>query len=387
VVVAQIALSTVVVVGAGLMVRSYAAVRATDPGFATSGVLTLRMSLGSQGDELEARWPLVRDLLQELSAIPGVASAGVSNQIPLGGAIAWGGANVEGHDEEIVAELRTVTPGYFDAMGIDIVEGEAFSDAEVANRTPVVLVDEALRETYWPGQSAVGREASMAGGFNSSVGLDVDMLRVAGVAASVRQYSLDEESPRVFIYYPYSLFPTSSFYVALRTTVDPASVAESARRAASEAVPSASIGAVQPVRLLVDASLSRRRFAAALIGTFALVAMSLSIMGTYALLAFRIAAAQRELGLRVALGADRRRVVAMVARYSSMLAAAGVLLGLPAGIAAAGVLRSQLYAVTPFDSPTLIVAAAIILLLALLAAALPALRATRVDPASLLREG
>lgn len=375
----QIALTIVVLIGAGLMLRSYSTLLREDPGFSTSGVLTMRVGLGISPPPAAERWPAVSSMLERVEAIPGVQAAGISNLIPLGSSVAWGGIDVEGQEpESVVAELRAISPGYFEAMGIDVQAGRLFDSGEMAGQSSAAMVDQELVDRYWENEDGTGR---LIGAFGN------DSLRVVGVVGNVRQYRLDEPSSRTFLYVPYGVFPMSNFYLAARTEGEVAGVMGAVQQTVLDALPGSALRDIQPVEARMSTALASRRYGVALITLFASIAVFLAGTGTYALLAFRIAAAHREIGLRAALGANRARLAGTVCRFGASLGIGGLVFGLPAAFVAGRLIESQLYGVRPADPTTFLLAVVGTLLLALISAGVPALRAAATDPAEALREG
>lgn len=372
---AQIAFSLTLIVSAALLTRSYSAVLDQDPGFDRESVLTLHMDLGPSGPARSDRWSYVSDLLARIETLPGVVSAGVTNTIPLGSEVAWGGAGLAGTVEPVTAEFRAATPGYFDAMGIPLLNGRGFEAADMSEDANVAIVDRALVERYWPDRDPIGR----------TVGFGTDSLLVIGVVGTVRQYRLDEESPRVFIYYPYGVVPLRDFYVAVRTTLPPARLAPALRSTILEVASTAALEKARPLSVLVSESLATRRAGAVLMVAFGLVATFLALMGTYGLVSFRVAAARREIGLRMALGAAPGQVIRSVARFGASLAVIGAAVGVPLAFGAARLLAGQLFGVTAGDPISFVLGAIILGAVSILAAALPARRAARVDPALVFR--
>ncbi|MDX1392759.1 MAG: ADOP family duplicated permease [Gemmatimonadota bacterium] len=372
---AQIAFSLTLIVAASLLARSYAAVWRQDPGFDRESVVTVRMDLGPSGPERDDRWSHVSELLAALERIPGVSTAGVSNQIPLGASIAWGGAALAGVTEPVTAEFRAVTPGYFEAMGIEVLEGRSFEDADMLPGVEVAIVDQALVDRYWRGWNPIGLTA----------GLGTDSMTVVGVVRTIRQYRLDEESPRVFIYYPYVEAPTRSFYVAARTTLPPQDVVSAVRSTIRDVSASAVLEDIRPIGSLVSDALATRRAGAVLMVAFGSIATFLAVMGTYGLVSFRVASARRELGLRMALGAAPGRLVRAVARFAVSLVVVGAVMGVPLALGGARLLAGQLFEVGSADPASFALAALLTGGVAVLAAVIPARRAARVDPARVFR--
>jgi predicted permease len=383
-VVVEIALSLVLLAGAGLLVRSFVRVQQVEPGFDARGVLSMRLSVTGTPYAGERSTEFYRQLLERARAMPGVESAGVASIIPLGGGIGWGGVTIEGYvpttgQEAIQSDFRIAGVGYFETMRVPLVSGRYFDERDAAEGAPkVAIVDENMARTYWPGQEAVGRRLKFGDDD------DTPWQTVVGVVGSVKQYALDTDS-RVTVYTPHGQNPSGTMYVAARTSGDPGALAQALTTEARAIEPNVPVYDVKPMTERLSDSLARRRFAMTALGLFALVAMLLAAVGIYGVMSYSVAQRTREIGVRVALGASRWDVLGLVLRRGMLLAALGIGAGLAGALPLARVLGSLLFGVSASDPVTYAAISLLLALAALLACYIPARRATKVDPMVALR--
>lgn len=381
----EIALALVLLVGAGLFARSLARVLDVDSGFRPGGVLTFRVALpGAKYDTPGARRAFFRDLLDRARRMPGVVSAGAVTFLPLGGSGSSGTTTVDspivtGRRASFEADWRAVLPGYFETMGIHLISGRWFTEADNESGALVAIVDETMARAYWPGRDAVGQRIRRGGPASRN-----PWLTIVGVVAHVRYRTLEAAS-RAELYWPELQTPWPFETFTLRTAVDPASLRPVIEREVAAIDPEQPIFAVRTMSEIVADSTARRRLATELLGVFAGVALLLAMAGVYGISAHAVAERTSELGLRLALGADPSRVVALIVGQSLVLATAGVAVGLAAAKALARAVAGQLFQVTPGDPAILAGASALLVATGLLASYLPARRAARIDPAATLR--
>ena len=381
----QIALATVLLVGAGLLVRTVAHLQRVPPGFDASRVLTLELTLtGQKYPNGPAVLNAYRDLWTRLENIPGVESAGGVSSLPLSGYFAWGPITVEGRvpppgENFINADMRWAGHKYFETMRIPLKQGRFFNDQDTADAMPVAVVDEFMANELWPGQDPLGKRIRF-GDLNSTSPWQT----VVGVAGRVKQYGLDADS-RIALYRPHTQQPGRSMYVTLRAAGEPESIAAAVRQQIRELDPNLPIYRMRPMTALVDASLARQRFAMQLLGLFALLALSLAAIGTYGVMAHVVTQGTRELGIRLALGATQTNILGMVLRHGLAVAAVGLAVGLAAAAMLTTLIATLIVGVTARDPFTFIVAAAALAFAAAIATLMPALRAARVDPVVSLR--
>jgi putative ABC transport system permease protein len=378
-VVAQLALSVVLLTAATLMARSVVELQSTDPGFQTSHLLSLRVSgAGPRYAQPADRAALAGRLLDRMAALPGVERTALVSAVPLGSGGSTSGYDVEGHPvppgERPSADVRGISSAYWDALGRPLLRGRGFTAAEDASGAPLAVVSRTLAERAWPGQDAVGRRINPGG----------EWLTVVGVAPDVRLNRLDEGA-RAQVYLPFGREPRRAFTYLLRTGAAPASVAAAARAAVHGVDPGLPIADLLPMDDVVRQSLWQQKLFGGLFASFAAIALLLAVTGVYGVISYSVTQRMHEFGVRMALGAGAGAVRRLVLRGGAGMAAAGVGIGLAGAFALTRVMGSLLYGVSPSD-PLSFGAVAFVLGGACLAACLvPALRATRVDPNVALR--
>jgi predicted permease len=388
-VVAELALCVLVLVAAGLLVRSFARVQQVSPGFDASGVLTLELTMsGRKYTDAGRVYETYRQLWDQLREVPGVTAAGGVTALPLSQMFAWGPITVEGRpvtpeEKFINVDQRTVAGDYFAAMEIPLVLGRFFTDEDTRETPPVVVVDERMAEQLWPGQDPIGKRIR-TGGFD--VRPDTPWMTVIGVAGRVRQYTLDGDEPRIAMYHWHKQRPSRALNVVMRTaTSDPAGLAPAARQVIRSLDPDLPIYNVKPMQARLDESLAPRRFAVTLMSLFGALAFGLAAIGTYGVIAYLVSQGTREIGIRMALGATPERVAAMVVRGGMLLATLGIAAGLAGALVMTRFLESLLFGVEATDPVTFVAIVGLLLLMALAAAYVPARRAARIDPLISLR--
>jgi putative ABC transport system permease protein len=384
-VVAEIALALILLVGAGLLVRSFVHVLAADSGFRADGVLTASLPLPqTRFPEDAKRAAFVRDVVERMKAIPGVEVA--SGALPLLGG--WQSSfSLEGRPEPPPgqlpsADITRVTPDYFKAMGVRVQEGRVFSDHDTADAPPVAMVDETFVRAHFPGESALGKRFRF--GRSSPEDKDVKWMEIVGVVSHVKNYGVDQES-RVEIYLPYYQSPVGNVTLITKSKTDPAALSASLRQAVKSVDPEVPVYAVRTLAEIVSDRTAQRRLAVMLITVFAAVALLLAAVGIYGVMSYAVAQRTQEIGIRMALGAERRDILRMVLRHGSLMAVIGIGLGLTVALGLARLITSLLFQVSATDPPTFSVVPVVLIAVALLACYIPARRATRVDPLVALR--
>jgi predicted permease len=394
-VVAEVALAVVLVVGAGLLLKSFVRLRAVDPGFDPHGVLTFDAFLPYNASPARAQ-QFYGSLLDRLRALPGVQAAGAIFGLPLrdfGYGISLhevDGQELSLQDQEsrISPQIRVVTPDFFRALGIELVRGRVFTEADRDGTLPVAVVSETAARRIWGAQDPLGHHFTLG----TRLGLGPNAPRtggvVIGVVRDVRDVSLARDG-RPWVYVVHSQFPVGQMSVALRTAGDPASLVTPARSALAAVDPDIPMFHVRTMGEWISNSMTRRRFYASLIGVFAALALGLAGVGVYGVLSQAVSERTREIGLRVALGAAPGEVTALVVRQGIAPAAVGVgvglVLALALTLALTRFLAPMLFQVRPADLPTYALVTGFILAVALVAAWIPARRAARVDPLVALR--
>jgi predicted permease len=379
-----VALSVVLVIGAGLMLRSFQRLTATDPGFRPDNVLLVRFAL--RFEDSEGAGPLIaarRRIVERVRAVPGVLAAGATKAAPLSSRDLNGeplpftvpGRPAPAPGEEPRVLIQPVSPGYLRTLGIPLLAGEDIqSAAGDSNPAPVAVISRRMADRMWPGQSAVGQ----------SFLLGKTPVRVAGVAGDVRNVRLDSVAGFT-AYLPDEMMPRSAVSLVVRTAGDPARLADAVRAAVREAMPGQAFQEVVPLRAKVSDAASTARLFTTLVTVFGLVALTLAAVGLYGVVSYVVRQREREIGVRLALGAPPRRVLALVVRQGMTPVVAGLGIGLVAAVGVTRVLRVLLFEVSATDPLTFVAVSVLLGLVALAAAFLPSRRASRVHPAVTLR--
>jgi len=379
-VVFEVAVALTVLVGAGLLVQSFRRMERIDPGYDPHHVLTLEIFLPAPKYPDKAQWAtFFQRLVERLDALPGVVSAGTVNAVPLGkvqelGDVAIEGLQVRPGQPAPQAAWRMCSPDYFRAMGTPLVEGRFFTTLDTDKSQAVAIVDRSIAKRYWPGMSPIGKRLKMVGQDSAA-----EWRTVVGVVPDVKHVAFDADSPPQ-IYAPFAQYPQIFEYVVVRTGGDPAALAPAARAAVREIDRDQAVFRVESMDEKVALTTAWRRFYTALLVGFAVVALALAIVGVYGVTAFSVAQRRREIGIRMALGAQRGSVLGLVLRQALLLAGLGVAIGAAAALALSRVTASLLFGVSATDLGSFAGGALLLVLLALLASYLPARRAARVDP-------
>jgi putative ABC transport system permease protein len=383
-VISEVALSLVLLIGAGLLFRSFLAMLKTNPGFNPDGVLTMNLNLPvAKYKDDNARAAFFADLVQRVKTVPGVQSAAVVNYLPLGGANSSDVFLVEGQPEPKAGEendgrYRVCTPDYFQTMGISILKGRPFTDQDRAGSKPVIIVNETLARRYWPNGDAVGKRMRFYGPLDKA-----PWMEVIGIAQDVKHELNLPVTPDY--YTPHAQDPWNAMVLVARTTVEPGSMAGSIRQqvlAIDKDQPVYGVYTMNEVRAI---SVTLYTFAFAMIAIFAAVALLLASIGIYGVMAFAVTQRTQEIGIRMALGARATDVLKLVITNGMSLAAIGIIAGLVGAFGITRLMASLLFNVSPTDLVTFALVTVGLLLVALLACYIPARRATKVDPLVALR--
>jgi putative ABC transport system permease protein len=378
VVVVEVALSLVLLIGAGLMVRSFQQLVRVDPGFQAERVLTFGLALPfPRYPDPAARTRFFEQVESRIQSLPGVQRIGGVFPMPLGGRLWTGpyGRDTDPVDEwtKNEANFRAITPGYFDAMGTRLLKGRGFTPVENRENAEVVVVDRRLADRVWPGVDPVGR----------LLGVDLfgtrSMRRVIGVVEHIRHETIAADS-RETIYLPYRAFPFPPLTLAVKTAMEPSSLTDAIVREVHAIDPNLAVYGMRTLDSYVERSLAPTRFAMTLMGAFALVALLLAAIGLYGVLSYMVGQRSHEIGVRMALGAARRSVLEMIVGRGLGLAALGIAVGTIAALGLTRAIADMLYGVSPTDPVTFAAVAGFLFAVVLLACLVPAYRATRVDP-------
>jgi putative ABC transport system permease protein len=392
----QVALALVLLVGAGLLLRSFVALRAVDPGFSPDRLASFVVSVSGSAEASPGRRGAFYDeLIARLRSIPGVTSVAAINHMPLVGDI-WGFPYlVEGHatpppGDEPTATYRVVSAGYFETMGIGMASGRTLTSADRDGSPPVIIVNESLARTAWPGELAVGRHLRVPVGSDAR---DQAWRTVVGVSRNTVRGDLhDTPEPEMFLpleqnqaYHTESDSHFEAMTLVVRTMGDPGALVPSFRAIVRGLAPDVPISDVFDMRQVIDEAADGARFTLALLGTFAGVALVLAALGVAGVIGHDVSSRRREIGIRLALGASPARVAASVAREGLIAAVAGLAVGLVGAAALRGAVTSLLFVVTPFDAPTFAAVTLGLMLVAAAACGLPAYRASRISPVKALK--
>jgi putative ABC transport system permease protein len=382
-VVVEIALAVVLLVGAGLLIRSFLALTRIETGFDPANALTFRVSPWGPGyGEPQEFIQFHAELERRLRALPGVSEVGAAQVLPMmGSASVLGPFAVEGQAEVpagLLPEIRvtTVTPQYFAAIGARLAAGRMFDGRDGPDAPPVVVMNRTAAERWFAGGAAAGRRVVLGGTTLEVVGIVHDVLQ--------RQPSIPVEPE---MYLPYTQNAVRTMRVVVRGPADAGALAARIRTEVRELDSQLPVENIEPLASVVSAATARPRFYTALLTIFAAVALALAAVGIFGVMSYTVAQRSREIGIRMALGADTGNVVGMVVRGAMKVAVAGILTGVAGALAAGGVLRSQLFGVEPTDPVTLAGVLLLLLSSAFLASYIPARRAARTQPTAALREG
>ncbi|HKP87819.1 MAG TPA: ABC transporter permease, partial [Blastocatellia bacterium] len=387
-VVSEVALALVLLIGAGLLINSFVRLRNVDAGFNADNLLTMKVVLPrtKYSDGIK-RTAFYNELLQRVESLPGVQSAGIITNLPLTFKGNSGGVAIEGRpepppDEVPIVITRTVSPDYFRTMNTPVLKGRQFSPQDTPDATRVVIVSESTARQFWPGEEALGKRMKL-GGLNS----DAPWLSVVGVVKDVRQFDLDID-PKPQIYFPYTQMTYS--YLAprdlvVRTNVDPLSLAAAVRSEVWAIDKDQPVSNITTMNEILSGSVAKQRFNTLLLAIFAGVALVLAAVGIYGVISYSVTQRTREIGIRMALGADSRDVMRMVVGQGFALVSVGVAIGLASAFVLTRLMQSLLFGVSATDPVTFISISIVLVAVAMLASYVPARKATKVDPMVALR--
>jgi putative ABC transport system permease protein len=382
--IAEVALSLVLLVGAALLLRSFARITSVDPGFRAKQALAFRVSLPRPTyPEDHLRIAFFDRLLQNLSALPQVRAAGMSQTLPLRGdymlAFVIRGRPQRAPGDDLSANYRTVSPAYFRALGIPLRRGREFTDRDIAGAPMVAIVDEAFVRRHFPAANPIGQAIDIGNGTDG-------FYEIVGVVGDVHHEGL-HEPPRPTMYVPSGQDVFSTMWVIAQTSGEPAELAATVRAAVREIDPALPAYSIAPLSEVLSDSVAERRFAMLLLALFAGCALFLAAVGLYGVVAYSVSQRTQELGVRMAMGARPGDLVRMVLGGGLKLTLVGLGIGMAGALAVTRLISSLLFRVTPFDPVSYGATAIVLLAVATLAAYVPARRATRVDPIVTLRQG
>jgi putative ABC transport system permease protein len=387
-VVAELALAVMLLAGAGLLMRSFVKLQAVDPGFRPEQALSFELTLpDARYAEDPQRIAFFDQLLPRLRALPGVRAADAVMGLPLSGLNFIISFQVEGRPpippaQQPAMEVRVATPGYFSTVGIPLKRGRGFTEADRAGTPRVVLITESAARQFFPNEDPIGKKIKL--GWGRGPGKPRAGGEVVGIVGDVKEAGLDEPNPPQ-IYMPFRQWPVGFMSVVLKTATPPTSLADAAREEVYAVDSNLPVSNVRTLDEVVARSISQPRFYMLLLTIFAAVALLLAAIGIFGVLSYAVAQRTREIGIRMALGAQERTVISLVVREAMTLVMLGVVSGTIAALLLSRTMTRMLFSVTPTDPTTFASVAAALLVVALFASYLPARRATRVDPIVALR--
>lgn len=385
-VVTEIALACVLLIGAGLAAHSFVRVQQVEPGFNAERVLTMRLQVP------ENRYTTMSELngfyqraLERLSATPGVEAVALANNLPLSRANAIRRLTIEGRSDSVAVDFGVVSPAYFRALQLSLRQGRVFTEADTNNAAGVVVIDETMARKHFPEQNAVGKRLRLGDEANP-------WLEVVGVVADSKSSGLESTS-RPGLYIPYQQRQGTlveslvgrRMTLIVRTVAEPSQSVAALRQVLRELEPNQAVTDVQPLTQILAESVAPQRFRTVLLGLFALVAVLLAGLGIYGVMNYTVSQRTREIGIRVALGAETNDVLRLVLRQGLILALAGVALGVAASLALTRLMKTLLFGVSATDPLTFVAVALLLTIIAVLACWISARRATKVDPMIALR--
>ena len=378
-VVAEVAISLMLLIGAGLLLRSFVRLQNVSPGFDPDGVISMRLGASSrQFTDRDAAVAFYRPFGEAIAAVPGVSVRGAVSALPFTSSVGWGSINVEGWTpqpgQELQVDQRGATPEYFATMKIPLVNGRMFTDADLPSTAePVVVIDEKFAQRFWPNGDAIGKHL-----WNDPK----RKMRIVGVVGTVKQYGLNIDGRIVF----YRPTPNAQWHVVRTASSDPAAIGREIVRKIRDIDPTITVVDIQPMTDRMSQSMARQRFATLMLGSFALFALLLAVVGVYGVLSHLVSQGAHDIGVRMALGAERSRIQLMVLRQGLELTGAGIVLGLIGAALLTRVMATLLFGVSTTDLVTFMSVPLVLLTTAMLACYIPARRATHVDPVTALRD-
>ena len=383
---AEVAISLVLLIGAGLLINSFVRLRNVDPGFRSDNLLTMKIVMPeSKYLDRERRIAFYTDLVQRVQSLAGVRSAAITTNLPLyrqGNSIS---VRIDGRPEpppgqELIVVTRIISPGYFDTMTIPLLSGRKLSDQDTAATPTVAVVSETMARSFWPNEDPVGKRIAIG-----EIRSDRDWINIIGVVKDVRQVKLTADpKPQMYLTYrQFGFFDSRDLVV--KTDVDPASMAATVRKAVWDIDKDQPVSNIQTMEAILADSIARQRFSMVLLAIFAGVALVLAGVGIYGVMSYSVAQRTHEIGIRMALGAQTGAVLKLAVGYGMTLVIIGIVIGLVAAFALTRLMSTLLFGLTATDPTTFTLISILLILVAAIASYIPARRATKVDPIIALR--
>ena len=380
-IVSELAISIVLLIGAGLLIRSFIRLQSVSPGFTADHVLTMQILANDpRFHDEKTLAAFYRDIEARMAHVPGVVTEGAVSALPLTGTVGWGGIHVEGYTpppgQELQVDLRTASADYFRAMQIPLAAGRFFSDSDRLDTPQVVIIDENFAKRFWPHNDAIGKH----------VWFDPKKpITIVGVVSAVKQYGLDTDG-KIATYFALQQGPDRGMFLVARAASDEAALATPIVSEIHAVDGSVVVYGIRAMRDRLHDSLARQRFSSTMLGAFAGFALLLAAVGLYGVLSFLASQSTRDIGILVALGARRENILSLVVRQGMQLALIGIFAGLIGAIALTRVIASLLFEVTTTDAATFLAVPALLAVVAFAATVVPAWRASKVDPIVALRD-
>jgi len=380
-VISELALSLMLLIGAGLLVRSFVRLEAVPPGFSPDHVLTMLVSIdGPKYQERKQRAAFFHEVERRISVLPGVVAQGQVEPLPMTGGVGWGSINVEGFipvaGQELQVDLRNASADYFSSMRIPLVAGRFFDEHDTTDALPAMLVDERFAKRFWPNGDAVGKHLW----FDPK-----KPFTIVGVVGAVKQYGLETDG-KIAAYFAQQQFPSGGISLTVRTTGDPAAISSAVVQEIHAVDPTAVVFNVRTMEERVHDSLARQRFASTMLGAFAGFAVLLAAVGLYGVMSYLVTQSTRDIGVMVALGARSGDIIGLVMRQGMELAGIGIVAGVVGAVTLTRVMASLLFGISATDAVTFILVPMMLAGVAFAATVIPAWRTTRVDPVVALRD-
>ena len=384
-VVTELAFSLMLLIGAGLLVRSFVSLSSVGPGFNTGHVISMRVSPGGPRYRVKgATTQFYEQAGERISRLPGIEGQGATSTLPLTPSIGWGGISIEGYvppadKPELQVDIRAATPDYFRTMAIPLHAGRFFSAHDGPDAQPVLMVDRKMAQMFWPREGPVGKRVKFGRADSKN-----PWMTIVGVVGTVRQYGLDIDG-KMAVYLPEKQVSMGGLFMVARTAGDPAAMTSAIVNEIHTLDPEVAVYDIATMDDRLHQSLARRRFSMTMLAAFAGFALILAIIGIYGVISYLVTQATRDIGIRLALGATPGRIRGMVIRQGMGLAAAGILAGLAGAALLTRLMASLLYGTSATDILTFSVVAFLLAVVAFFASYVPAMRATKVDPLVALR--
>ena len=380
-VIAELAVSLALLVGAGLLIRSFARLISVPPGFNPDHVISMQISSYARYKEHARRIEFFQDLAERVKILPGVMGQGAVSSLPLTPSVGWGGMTVEGYvapanQPELQVDKRAVTPDYFRTMQIPLIGGRFFSLSDSDKSQQVVLVDQKMAQRFWPHGDAVGKRVRQ--------GEHEPWMTIVGVVGVVKEYGLDTET-RMVAYFPYAQAPYGTMYLVARTNTDPANMTDAIIDRVHALDPDVPVFDIATMQKRFHDSVARQRFATVMLAAFACFALILAAIGVYGVISFLVTQATPDIAIRMALGAQRNSILSLVFQQGLGLALIGITAGLIGALLLTRLMASLLFNISATDPLTFFGTAILLTLVALAACYIPARRAMLVDPMVALR--